>query len=65
MDEITEKMANLLEYIKPLVGIGLPLSQNNLVRGKIGEVLREYEESKKIKGIDIVIAYEAKKRGKK
>jgi|AMWB02.1.fsa_nt_gi hypothetical protein len=63
--ELIDKMAKLLEQIKPLVGIGLPLDQNNLVRGKIGELLREYEESKQPKGIDIVVAYEAKKRGKK
>ena len=63
--ELIDKMAKLLEQIKPLVGIGLPLDQNNLVRGKIGELLREYEESKQPKGIDIVVAYEAKKRWKK
>lgn len=63
--ELTDKMAKLLEKIKPLVGIGLPLSQNNMVRGQIADILREYEESKLPKGIDIVVAYEAKKRGKK
>lgn len=64
--DLVDKMANLLEQIKPLMGIGLPLSQNNLVRGRIADLLREYEESKKIKGLDVVVAIEqAKKRGRK
>lgn len=55
----TEKMASLLERVKPLVGISLPIDICNRMRREMADLLAEYH-----KEVQEQEESKAKKRGK-
>lgn len=43
-NELMKRIVELLNRMKPLIGLGLPLSQINILREQIARMVREIEE---------------------